>query len=147
MAYSPAASSRATLIPAVYLVLIEDENVLMARRINTGYGDGMYSLVAGHVEAGETLTQAMVREAREEAGIVLEPSDVALAQTLQRPADGRLDFFFTVRRWEGRVEIKEPDKCDDLSWFQIDRMPEATLPYIRRAIEQIRARVGFSEAE
>lgn len=57
----------------------------MARRIKTGYGDGMYSVVAGHVEAGESLTAALVREASEEAGIVLQLADLELAHTLHRP--------------------------------------------------------------
>jgi len=135
------------LIPAVYLVLIEDGRILMARRTNTGYGDGMYSLVAGHVEAGETLTAALIREAREEAGLVLDAADLTLAHTLHRPADGRLDFFFTARNREGTIEIREPDKCDDLSWFQIDELPATTLPYIRWAIEQIREGVGFAVSE
>jgi ADP-ribose pyrophosphatase YjhB (NUDIX family) len=140
-------SLRTSLIPAVYLVLIEDGRILMARRINTGYGDGMYGLVAGHLEAGEMLTAALIREAREEAGIVLDAAELTLAHTLHRPAHGRLDFFFTARRWQGSVEIREPDKCDDLSWFPVQQLPETTLPYIRRAIEDIKNGIGFSEAD
>jgi len=140
------ATPRSSLVPAVYLVLIESGRLLMARRINTGYGDGMYSLVAGHVEAGERLTDALIREAREEAGIVLEAPDLTLAHTLHRPVEGRVDFFFTARRWAGEIEIKEPEKCDDLSWFELDRLPETTLPYIRHVMEQIRNGASWSES-
>ncbi len=76
------AGVRPSLVVAVYLVPIESDRVLLARRKNTGYADGMYSLVAGHVESGETLTVAMIREAREEAGISIEASELTLAHTL-----------------------------------------------------------------
>ena len=65
---------RHTIIPAVYLILERDNKILMLRRFNTGYCDGQYSLVAGHVDAGESVTTTMIREAREEANIVVELS-------------------------------------------------------------------------
>ena len=45
--------------------------VLLSRRYQTGWHDGEYSVPAGHVEAGETVTQAALREAREEVGLEL----------------------------------------------------------------------------
>lgn len=60
---------RYKIIPTVYLVLIRENKILLLRRYNTGFMDGYYSFPAGHVEANETLTQAMVREAKEEIGV------------------------------------------------------------------------------
>ena len=54
---------------AVHLLIIQGDDVLLLRRFNTGWADGYYSLVAGHVEHGETATQAIVREAKEEIDI------------------------------------------------------------------------------
>jgi 8-oxo-dGTP diphosphatase len=50
----------------VLLVLIEDGKVLLMRRQNTGWGDGDYDLVAGHIDGQETLQAALSREAYEE---------------------------------------------------------------------------------
>ena len=61
---------------AVHLLLVKNDRVLLLRRYNTGYEDGNYSVVAGHIEGGEDLKTAMIREAREEAGIEILRSNL-----------------------------------------------------------------------
>lgn len=142
-------TARFKVIPEVYLVLIDGGRLLMLRRFNTGYEDGRYSLVAGHVDGGEPLAQAMAREALEEAGVVIDPADLTLAHTLHRRADApgeaeRIGFFFTCARWAGTPENREPHKCDDLSWFAVGDWPETTIPYIRTALEHVVAGRAYS---
>ena len=107
---------RFKLIPEVHLVLLNADRLLMLRRFNTGYEDGNYSLIAGHVDGGETFAQAMVREAFEETGLKLDSRDLKLALTMHRRSDDeRLSLFFTIEKWVGEPFNREPDKCDDLS--------------------------------
>jgi 8-oxo-dGTP pyrophosphatase MutT (NUDIX family) len=68
---------RFKLIPAVYLILRRNDEVLLLRRANTGYQDGKYSLIAGHLDGDELATEGMIREAKEEAGIVIVKEDYA----------------------------------------------------------------------
>jgi 8-oxo-dGTP pyrophosphatase MutT (NUDIX family) len=140
-------SSRGAVIAAVHLLLIRNGQVLLARRYNTGYEDGQYSVVAGHVERGEPATAAMAREAREEAGIDIAPADLVLAHVMHRRTreDERVDFFFTARRWQGEPRIGEPDRCDDLRWFPLDALPPSVIPYVRTALAHHRERTVFSE--
>ncbi|MFZ1626433.1 MAG: NUDIX domain-containing protein [Candidatus Moraniibacteriota bacterium] len=131
-----------------YLVLVRDEKVLLARRSNTGYRDGQYSLPAGHVEPGESFTAALLREVDEEIGVHIALEGLAVPHILHRKGeDGseRVDAFFLVSRWEGEVQNREPEKCDDLSWFPMDRLPENTIPYIRTVLENIRRGIFYSE--
>jgi 8-oxo-dGTP diphosphatase len=131
---------------AVHLFFLREKQVLLLRRFNTGYEDGSYSVVAGHVDAGETVTQAAVREAKEEVGVILDPTDLQFVHVMHRKSeDERIDFFMAVRHWVGDVINHEPQKCDDLSWVNIDSLPHNTIPYVKRAIENYQASVYYSE--
>lgn len=127
---------RFKMIASSYLFLIRNGQILLSRRFQTGYEDGKYSVPAGHLEDGETLTQALVREVSEEIGLVLDEGAVRLVHVMhRREEDIRLDIFFTIDKWSGEPKNMEPEKCDDLSWFQLDRLPKNTIPYIRTAIK------------
>ncbi len=121
---------------AVFLVLREDDRVLLSQRKNTGHRDGEYGLVAGHVEPGESATEAMAREAREEAGITVDPDALELVHLVHRDSGDRVyyDVFFTADDWEGPVRNREPEKCADLSWFRRSALPENTVPYVEQAL-------------
>ena len=47
------------LVAAVHLFLIRDGKVLLLRRFNTGYEDGQYSVIAGHLDGDEEATAAL----------------------------------------------------------------------------------------
>jgi len=131
---------------AVHLFFLRDEQILLLRRFNTGYEDGNYSVVAGHVDAGETVTQAAIREANEEVGVVLEPADLQIVHVMNRKSkDERVDFFIAITHWGGEVINNEPNKCDEVSWAPIDSLPANIIPYVRCAIENYQAGVYYSE--
>ena len=150
MTWNEKSLSRHINIPASYLVLMNEQGqVLLLRRFNTGFKDGMYSLVAGHVDVGETFTQALVRESLEEAGVIVLPEDAQVAHVMHRKSDTdgseRVDVFFVVKKWSGEIINCEPGKCDELAWYGFDELPENMVPYIRAALGYIRNRVSYSE--
>lgn len=137
---------RFKLIPEVHLVLRREGRVLMLRRFQTGYMDGFYSLVAGHVDGNETFRAAMVREAREEAGLALKDDDLRLVHTMHRLAgEERLSLFFEAAAWAGEIRNMEPEKCDDLDWYALDATGIELVPYVRSALEHISRALPYSE--
>ena len=132
-------SNRFALVAAVHLFLLSDDRVLLSRRYNTGYEDGSFSVVAGHLDGGETVIAPAIREAQEEAGITLAPDDVSVVGVMHRRSDDeRVDFFVAARRWAGEIVNREPDKCELLAWYPLDHLPPNMVPYVRRALDNFR---------
>lgn len=138
--------TRFAIVPAAYVFLVRDglhgTEVLLQLRQNTGYMDGRWAAAAaGHIEAGETATEAAAREAAEEIGV----SDLALefATAMQRtahdlPIDERIDFFFVARSWMGDPRIVESTKCADLAWWPLVALPDPLVPHEGQVLRGIR---------
>lgn len=132
---------------ASYLVLQRDNEVLLMKRKNTGFKDGMYSLVAGHVDEGENYKQAMVREAKEEAGIKIDKKELETLTVMHRKSECRtyVDIFFKTQSWEGDIENREPEKCSELSWYETDDLPENTVYYVEKVLKGLNNGMNYQE--
>lgn len=133
---------------AVYLIPRDGNRVLLSLRKGTGWMDGYYSLVAGHVEAGETAEEALIREAKEESGIILRAENAKFVHVMQRlkddPNDSYIDMFFESEKWDGEITNTEPEKCGGLDWYDIDSVPDNTLGYIKDVLTMSRTGVHYS---
>ncbi len=132
---------------AAYLVLSKDKQVLLSRRFNTGYQDGKYSLVAGHLDGGETAQQCIIREALEEIGITLNLEHLKVVHVMHRIAPDReyFDIYVYATEWSGDISNVEAEKCDELKWCLMDRLPENILPEVKFALENIKKNVHYSQ--
>jgi len=144
--------NRHRIVPAAYLVLVKNNKVLMLRRFNTGYHDGYYGLVAGHKESEETFEKCLIREANEEANIRLSPKNLEIIHIMSRYAipnnfelRDRIDVFIKTTKWKGEIKNLEPNKCDNLKWFPVDKLPKNTIPFIKHALNCIRKNIFYSE--
>ena len=130
----------------VHLLFFRENQILMLRRFNTGYADGLYSVPAGHLDGGETILTAGAREAQEEVGVRIEAEDMTITTVMHRIEDDeRVDFFVHVQKWDGEPFNAEPEKCDDMRWVNIDQLPENTVEYVRRSIANHLNGVRFDE--
>jgi 8-oxo-dGTP diphosphatase len=109
--------------------------------------DGYYSLPAGHLDGGESLVEGMIREAKEEINITIEPKDLKLVHVSNNLVSDpeRIDFFFLCTSWTGDLKINEPDKCDDIKWVSIDNIPENTTKTVKTALIGAENNTNYSE--
>lgn len=135
---------RSLLVAAAYVLLLRGDEVLLQLRHGTGYMDGRWATLAGHVDPGETVHEAAVREAAEEAGIRVDPVDLEPVTTLHRLERGgpqveqRCDWFFAARRWSGDPGVAEPDKAVEMRWFPLGALPELVVPHERLVLDGFR---------
>jgi ADP-ribose pyrophosphatase YjhB (NUDIX family) len=131
------------IIDVHVLLLRGAEEVLLSRRSGTGYGDGLWHLPSGHLEEGESVTDAAVREAAEELGVTIEPADLTFTHVMHR-APERVGLFFATRTWTGEPYNAEPDKCSELAWWPMNDLPHDTIGYPAAAIANVLDRVPFA---
>lgn len=145
------AHNRFTVVPAVYVLFRKDTQVLLLRRFQTGYMDGMYSLPSGHIDGHEPAEYAAIREAREEVGVTLQADNLHFAHLVHRVGhsdDGsyfeRVDIFFEATDWEGEITNAEPHKCDELRWVPLDALPDNLTPELAHVLQQLRQNSFYS---
>lgn len=124
----------------VHVVCERAGEVLLMRRAGTGFFDGLYSLPGGHVEAGESICAAAVRELREETGLSTAAAELEWLGVVHRRSDtNRIDFFVRAACWTGEPRICEPDKCDRLEWHRPDHLAVPLVAYVDAALRQSHA--------
>lgn len=133
---------------SVFVIVRQDDNVLLLRRAHTGWKDGCWSLPAGAHDGNETLEQSAVRELREETGLEAASQDLHLTHVLhcRTGDDGSewLGMFFLVKRWKHAPVLGEPSKHDEWGWFALDQLPVPTIDYTRQGLQHSLAGIAFS---
>ena len=121
--------------------------ILMHRRQNTGYQDGKLDIAAsGHVDDGETATAALIRECKEEIGIDVQINALKFVHLSHR-ISGRIyyDIYFSVDNFTGEPSIMEPEKCSELIWCNIDKLPDDVIECRKLVINECRKMNQYSE--
>ncbi|HET7479904.1 MAG TPA: NAD(+) diphosphatase [Rubrobacteraceae bacterium] len=106
------------LSPAIIVLIRNGDHVLLAR--SPGFPPGIYSVLAGFVEPGEAIEEAIKREVREEAGIEVE--NIRYFGSQPWPFPNSLMIGFTAEYAGGELRI-DPTEVEDAGWYTPDRMP------------------------
>jgi len=111
------------LSPAMIVAVEKDDQILLARSAH--FPPGIYSVLAGFVEPGESAEEAVVREVWEESRIVVE--DVRYFASQPWPFPNSLMLGFTARYKSGEIDTGHDDEVEEAGWFSVDDLP-STFP-------------------
>ena len=106
--------------PAVITIIINDEDKALLAH-NKIYAPGVYSIIAGFNEAGESIENTVVREIREEVG--LEVRDVRYIASQPWPFRNSLMLGFCARHASGAIRV-DGVEIEDAQWFSRDNLPK-----------------------
>ncbi|MEU8134591.1 NUDIX domain-containing protein [Streptodolium elevatio] len=133
----------------VHVLIVDDGRVLLLRRgPDAEYGSGLWTLPSGHVEDGEDVVAAAVRETHEETGVALTPELLRCELVMQHrgpraTAKARTGWFFRavgLTRATGRPYNAEPHKHSELMWADLDDLdsvPGGMVAYVRAGLDAI----------
>ena len=110
-------TSFARLSPAVITAIVKDGELLMAKH---GYRSNMYGLIAGFVEPGETIEEAVERETMEEVG--LKVKNIKYFGSQPWPFPNSLMIGFTAEYESGAISV-DGEEIIDAQWFKADEIP------------------------
>lgn len=111
------------LSPAIIVLVERDHKLLLARSYR--FPPGVYSVIAGFVEPGETLEEAVIREVKEETGITVK--DICYFGSQPWPFPNSLMIAFTATYAGGEI-CKEDTEIEEVGWFTVDKLPPLPNP-------------------
>ena len=113
--------------------------VLLQLRKNTGWMDSMWDFGAcGHLDEGETLLSAALRETKEELGVAATGEDmefVFLGSNFVESKGIYCCTYFKLKNFTGKLKVGEPEFCEEIKWFDVNNLPENMVPMQRFALE------------
>ena len=127
------------LSPAVIVLVRRADELLLARAPQ--FPEGMYSVLAGFVEPGETVEETIHREVREEVGIEVE--NLRYFGSQPWPFPNSLMIGFTADHADGEL-APQPDEIEDAGWYRADDLPQLPpkVSIARRMIEDFVSKPG-----
>ena len=141
-------AQRYASIVDVHVILRRSGKVLLLRRAGDTYASGQLCLPSGHVEQGESIVQACVRETFEETGITLDPAALrhVLSIHQRNPGTGhaRIGFAFEPRSWAGEPVNAEPHKHSALVWADPNDLTPDVVGYAAAVITAVERGLTFT---
>ncbi|UIP27799.1 NAD(+) diphosphatase [Photobacterium sp. TLY01] len=109
--------------PCIIVAVKKDDCILLAQ--HPRHKNGMYTVIAGFVEAGETLEQCVAREVKEETGIEVTHIRYFDSQPWAFPSNLMMGFLAEHHSGAIRPDYEE---LVDARWFQHDQLPQIAPP-------------------
>lgn len=115
-------NGRPSYCVGVNVFVLHNGKILLGKRKNCA-GEGTWGLPGGHLEEGEAMVDAGIRELMEETGLSAGSMKFIHLINDRRQDQHYIQTGFLAEGVEGEVILAEPDKCECWEWFNVDDLP------------------------
>ena len=129
------------MIGTAVVILDKQNRVLLGKRLNKKAGYGKYAVPGGKVEDTENVWEAIIRETFEETGLQLDEFSIEELPSTHAVGDQMITKWFLCTTFYGVLENREPEKCEDWLWFDLNNLPENLWLGTGKTLELINERV------
>ena len=140
--------NREMFLSSVYLIIKNNKNeILFQRRQGTKLWPGFLALPAGHIDEGENVYDAVVREAKEELNITISMEniiDTFVVNRRNKSIPPYYDVYFEIDSYIGDIIINEPEKCSELKWIKVEDLPDDVIDFEKIALLNNKKGIKFS---
>lgn len=131
----------------VGILIIKDGKVLLGKRKGS-HGAGQWATPGGHLEYMESFKDCVVRELAEECGIEIKNIRFQYLANLKEYAPKHYCHIGMIADWKtGEPKVLEPAKCEEWKWFDLSDIPEEIFIASRWAIDALREKFIFKDAD
>lgn len=127
-------------------IIVEDGKAFLAKRKGS-HGEGTFGSCGGHVEYGETIEQALKREAKEELGIEIEVVRFLCCFNMIKYGKHYMDLEFLAKIKKGEPKILEPDRIESIGWYALDNLPQPLFEPLKIALDAYKTGKTFYEVK
>lgn len=133
-----------TILTARLLLEYREHTLYLSQAKSNGES---FTLPGGKIEGEEYAKEALIREAFEEAGIILTKKSLHLVHVVYKKLHSTTEiiFFFRAAAWKGELKVNEPDKFKDTVWLPNDEPPSRLPAVIKSAMNKIAKGKIFSQ--
>lgn len=117
------------------MILNEQGKILMGKRKGS-HGEGEWAFPGGHLEYSETFEKCIKREVYEECGIEIDNIKYLYVKNhLEFLPKHYIHIGVMCNYKSGKVELKEPEKCEGWEWIDVNNLPEEIFLMSKETIE------------
>ena len=133
-----------TILTARLLLEYREHTLYLSQAKSNGES---FTLPGGKIEGEEYAKEALIREAFEEAGIILSKKSLHLVHVVYKKlySTTEIIFFFRAVEWKGELKVNEPDKFKDTVWLPNDEPPKRLPAVIKSTMDKIAKGKIFSQ--
>ncbi len=112
----------------VNVFVLRGTQLLLGKRKGAIFGAGTWGLPGGHLETGEAMKEAAARELMEETGLSATQLEFSNIVNDRSGEQHYIQVGFIADGIIGEPAIKEPDRCEEWKWFEVNALPENLFP-------------------